>query len=122
MKNVLVDTDILIDFLRGKEKAKAFLYSLVKEPVVYISASTIAELHAGMKEHEREQTEDLVDSLNMVDVNREIVEKAGQYKRTLKTQALELDDCIIAATAFVKQAVLATGNIKHYPMHDIEKI
>jgi len=122
MKNVLVDTDILIDFLRGKEKAKAFLYSLVKEPVVYISASTIAELHAGMKEHEREQTADLIDSLNMVDVNREIVEKAGQYKRTLKTQALELDDCIIAATAFVKQAVLATGNIKHYPMHDIEKI
>lgn len=122
MKNVLVDTDILIDFLRGKEKAKAFLSSLVKEPVVYISALTIVELHAGMKEHEREQTADLIDSLNVVDVNREIAEKAGQYKRTLKTQALELDDCIIAATAFVKQAVLATGNIKHYPMHDIEKI
>jgi predicted nucleic acid-binding protein len=122
VKNVLVDTDVLIDFLRGKEKAKVFLSTLVKEPVVYISALTVAELYAGMKDHEREQTADLIDSLNVVAVNREIAEKAGHYKRTIKTQTLELDDCIIAATAFIKQAVLATGNLKHYPMHEIDKI
>jgi len=34
---------------------------------------------------------------------------------------LELDDCIIAATAFIKDAMLATGNVKHYPMTDIKK-
>lgn len=122
MKNVLVDTDVLIDFLRGKEKAKVFLSTLVREPVVYISALTVAELYAGMKDHEREQTADLIDGLNVIAVNREIAEKAGHYKRTLKTQTLELDDCIIAATAFINQAVLATGNLKHYPMHEIDKI
>jgi predicted nucleic acid-binding protein len=122
VKNVLVDTDVLIDFLRGKEKAKVFLSTLVREPVVYISALTVAELYAGMKDHEREQTADLIDGLNVIAVNREIAEKAGHYKRTIKAQTLELDDCIIAATAFINQAVLATGNLKHYPMHEIDKI
>jgi predicted nucleic acid-binding protein len=35
---------------------------------------------------------------------------------------LELDDCLIAATAFIENAFLATGNEKHYPMKDIKKI
>jgi predicted nucleic acid-binding protein len=74
-----------------------------------------------MKDHEKEKTAELIDSLNTVDVNREIAEKASEYKRHEKKQVLELDDCLIASTAFVKKAVLATGNAKHYPMTDIQK-
>jgi predicted nucleic acid-binding protein len=74
-----------------------------------------------MREHEREKTAGLIDSLNIIDVTREIAEKAGRYKREIKSQKLELDDCLIAATSFVHNAVLATGNGKHYPMADIEK-
>lgn len=43
-------------------------------------------------------------------------------KRTEKRQSLELDDCLIGATAFVTGAVLATENEKHYPMKDVKKI
>jgi len=77
--------------------------------------------HAGMKEHEREKTVALIESLHILDVTREIAERAGTYKRDENRQYLELDDCFIAATAFVMGAVLATGNGKHYPMEDIEK-
>lgn len=122
MKNTLIDTDILINFLRGREKAKEYLSSVIDDAMVYCSAITIAEIFAGMKEHEREKTEELLDSLNIVDVNREIAEKAGSYRNSIKSQSMELDDCIIAASAFVRQAVLATGNGKHYPMMDIEKV
>ncbi len=122
MKNILIDTDILINFLRGREKSKEFLSSVIDDAAVYCSAITIAEIFAGMKEHEREKTEELVDSLNIIDVNREIAEKAGSYKNSIKRQSMELDDCIVAATAFTKQAVLATGNGKHYPMMDIDKV
>ncbi|MBI5192698.1 MAG: type II toxin-antitoxin system VapC family toxin [Nitrospirae bacterium] len=122
MKNVLIDTDILINFLRGREKSKEFLSSVIDDAAVYCSAITIAEIFAGMKEHEREKTEELLDSLNILDVNRVIAEKAGRYKNSIKSQSMELDDCIVAATAFAKQAVLATGNGKHYPMMDIEKV
>lgn len=121
MKNVLVDTDILINFLRGREEAKDFLSSLLEESTIYCSVISVAEIHAGMKEHEREKTIELIDSLNIVEVTRDIAEKAGKYKREEKKQILELDDCFVAATAYIKGAVLATGNGKHYPMEDIKK-
>jgi len=42
MKNVLLDTDILINFLRGKEKAKEFLYLLIKDSaIINCSAITV---------------------------------------------------------------------------------
>ena len=122
MKNILIDTGILINFLRGDMKAKEFLSNLADDGTVYCSAITIAEIFAGMIENERKQTEELIDSLNIINVNKEIAEKAGSYKNRIKTQNLELDDYIIAATAFYKKAILATGNGKHYPMTDIEKI
>jgi len=121
MKTVLLDTDVLINFLRGREKARDYLLSLMGEADLCCSAVTVAEIHAGMKEHEQAKTVDLLDSLSIVDVTRGIAEKAGAYKRSIKSQGLELDDCIIAATAFVKGAILATGNDKHYPMRDIRK-
>ena len=85
------------------------------------SAVAVAEIHAWMKEHEWVKTTELIDSLTIIEVTRDIAEKAGAYKSTIRSQGLELDDCIIAATAFVKDAMLATGNVKHYPMTDIKK-
>lgn len=121
MRNVLVDTDILINFLRGKETAKKFLTLLLEDATVNCSVITVAEIYVGMKDHEKEKSDELIDSLNVIDVNREIAEKAGKYKKEGKSQSLERDDCLIAATAFVKEAILATGNEKHYPMSDIKK-
>lgn len=121
MKKYLIDTDVLIDFLRGKRKAKEYLESIVNDSVIYCSAITVAEIYAGMRKSEQEQTVNLIDSLNITDVTRKISEKAGIYKRDEKRQALELDDCIIAATAFENGAILAACNGKHYPMQDIKK-
>lgn len=122
MREVFVDTDILINFLRGREGAKNFLSSLINDSIIYCSVISVAEIFVGMKDHEKEKTNELLDSLNIVDVTREIAEKAGEYKKQEKKQLLELDDCLIAATVFIKRAVLATGNEKHYPMTDVKKI
>lgn len=122
MKTVIVDTDILINFLRGREKARKFLLSLAAEGVVCCSVITVAEICAGMKDHERASTMELIDGFHIINIDRAIAEKAGEYKRSEKKQKLELDDCFIAASAFEHNAVLATGNGKHYPMTDIEKL
>jgi tRNA(fMet)-specific endonuclease VapC len=121
MKRILLDTDVLINFLRGQEKTRDYLASVLEDADVCCSAVAVAEIHAGMKEHERRKTTELLDSLTIMDVTRDIAEKAGAYKRTIRSQGLDLDDCIIAATAFIQHAMLATGNIKHYPMTDIKK-
>ena len=121
MKNVLLDTDILINFLRGNARVREEISSLLDTSVLHCSVVTIAEIHAGMREHEREKTIELLDSLIPVDITLKIAEMAGHYKGTVKSQQLELDDCFIAASAVAKQALLVTGNGKHYPMSDIEK-
>ena len=120
MKDTLVDTDILIHFLRGRREAKDFLSSLLDRSQILCSSITVAEIFAGIRPGEEEKTRALVDNLLVLDVTREVAERAGQYRRTIRSQALELDDCLIAATAFVHRSVLATGNGKHYPMRDIE--
>lgn len=121
MKNIVLDTDILIHFLRGREEARDFLSSLIDEATLYCSVITVAEIFAGMREHERKKTEELLDSFNLIEITKEIAEKAGNYKNKIKSQTLELDDCLIASSAQSIGAILATGNIKHYPMTDIKK-
>jgi len=61
----------------------------------------------------------LLDGLVILPVTQDMAEVAGRFKRRTKTRRLELADCLIAATAFVEGATLATGNVKDYPMHDI---
>ncbi len=121
MSTVLVDTDILIHLLRGVQKAKAYLEAAAREGAVLCSAIAVAEIYAGMREREREKTDALLDSMEIVDVTKSIARKAGFYKASVKGRGLELDDCIVAATAFATKAVLVTGNGKDYPMSDIRK-
>ena len=45
MSAMLIDTDVLNDYLRGLEQAQNFIASLPEQ--VYISAITVAELHVG---------------------------------------------------------------------------
>lgn len=120
MKNTVVDTDILINFLRGKGKAKEFLSMLLEEANICCSAITVAEIAAGMRAAEEERTKALLDQIEVLAVTRDIAEKAGAYERSIRGHSLELDDCLVGATAFVHRAILATGNAKHYPMKDIK--
>ncbi len=138
---MLLDSDILIDLLRGKKEARDFLYSLPADSLHCCSAITVAEIHSGMGENERQKTTELIESMVVLPVTREIAEMAGKFKRefkggamsaqtnfpekgtrsrkpaeALKRLELELDDCLIAATAAVEGLELATRNKKHYPM------
>ena len=119
MPNVVIDTDILIDFLRGSETTKHFLRSVAEEATPCCSVITVAEIHAGMRSSEKKATQDLLDSLIILPVTREVAELAGRLKQTARHVRLELDDCLIAATALVEIATLATGNRRHYPFKSL---
>lgn len=115
MPSVVVDTDILIHFLRGSEVAKSFLRTVTGEAAPCCSVITVAEIHAGMRTSEKKATQELLDSLVILPVTREVAEVAGRLKQASRQIRLELDDCLIAATALLEGATLATGNRRHYP-------
>jgi len=119
MSKVVLDTDVLIDLLRGHEETRGFLRDLSGHSVPCCSVISVAEIYAGMRQEETASTADLLDGLVIVPVTREIAEAAGHFKRRSKSRRLELADCLIAATAFVEGASMATGNTKDYPMTEI---
>ena len=121
MRQIVVDTDVLILHLRGNESVRAILKEAAQDSLLCCSAITIGEIHAGMRDEEIEKTLKLLNSLAVIDVDRKIAALAGDYRRTIKSHQLELDDCLIAATCVINRATLLTCNIKHYPMQGIEK-
>jgi len=121
MRQIVIDTDVLILHLRGNESVCEMLRDVAQDSLLCCSAITIGEIHTGMRDEEREKTVKLLNSLAVIDVDRKIAALAGDYRRTIKSHHLELDDCLIAATCVVNKATLITGNIKHYPMQEIEK-
>lgn len=122
MSKVVIDTDLLIDVLRGREEVRGFLRNLTSRSIPCCSVISVAELYAGMRPEEQLATDQLLDALVIVPVNEEIGKLAGRYKREARGRRLELADCLIAATAYMEDATLATGNVKDYPISDITVI
>ena len=115
---MLVDTDILIDYLRGHPEAGAFLESRLDE--VSISAVSVAELYQGVREgRERTLLARMVSALTVLPLTTEIAERAGLFRRDHRaTTGCGLADCLIAATAARHGLELATLNGKHFTMLD----
>ena len=119
MKKILLDTCILIDYFRGKENAVSYLENLPCTP--YLSAASIAELYAGVREgKERHLLDTLVRYWQIIPLSTEIAQAGGQYRRDyFKSSGVGLIDGIIAATAIREKATLVTVNIKHFPMVEL---
>jgi len=112
----LLDTDVLIDYLRGHAEAVIYVEGLT-EPL-FMSAITMAELYAGVRDgEERAALDAFTSAFDVVPVEREIALKGGLYRRDYgKSHNTGLADAMIAATAELRQATLVTLNEKHFPM------
>jgi predicted nucleic acid-binding protein len=113
---MLLDTCILVDVLRGKSAALAFVTGLKTPPQV--SAVTLTELVAGCRNaKERRQVDSLLSHYSIHDIGRDIANLAGEYIRDFgASHGTDPIDALIAATAKVHGAPLATLNLKHFPM------
>ncbi len=115
-KTVIVDTDVMVDFLRGADQAVV----VIKEHAERIALSPIvvAELYAGVKgKREQETLDELVSIFRVINVTAEIAKSAGLLKRDYAaSHGVGLADAVIAATARSQNAELLTLNVKHYPM------
>jgi len=114
-RKLLIDTDVLVDFLRGFPKAVKYLKTHSEE--VLISAITVAELYAGVRDDERRHLADLISLFMVIPISQQIAEKGGLFKQQYhKTHGVGLADAIIAATSVIGGAELKTLNTKHFPM------
>jgi predicted nucleic acid-binding protein len=114
--SILVDTDVLVDFLRGHEQAVAFVNEFSSQ--IILSPIVVAELYAGVKGNaELTILDNFISLFRVVSLTAEIAKIGGLYKRDFgKSHGVGLADAILAATADAERADLRTLNVKHYPM------
>lgn len=115
-EQLLLDTDVLVDFLRGYSKAVAFVNKYSSR--IILSSIVVAELYAGVKgEKETEILNNFVSIFKVISVTSDIAKRGGLYKRDYgKSHGVGLADAIIAATCEAENAKLKTLNTRHYPM------
>lgn len=112
----LLDSDVLIDYLRGYAPARVLFAHLPADCAV--SAVSIAELHVGVREGaERKALALLLDTFLQIDLTGGIAAQAGLLRRDWgRSHGSGLNDALIAATALATKRVLLTLNAKHFPM------
>ena len=116
---VACDTSVLIDFLRGDERAVSLLAGRVAEgDELWGVVVTRSELLAGMRSGERRATQALLDSLRWRDVDLELADRAGELARRYRRShpGVELPDYLVAAGVDLLGATLLTLNTRHFPM------
>ena len=121
MKAALFDTNILMDYLKGKPEAISVVDSCLQEGrVLTCSLITKIELLSGARQGEEKVLHDFLDAFDRIGLDDSIAEVAGQYMNLFrKSHGINTADAIIAASAKVREAVLYTLNDKHFPMNDI---
>ena len=115
-ERLLLDTDVLIEYLRGRGRAVEYLESLSSD--LYLSVISVAELFAGARgdEEERSLTQFFL-AFTVLPVTEKVARLGGLYRRDFRpSHGTGLADALIAATAIENGANLVTFNRHHFPM------
>ena len=120
----VVDSDIIINFLRGHEITRHLLNNWSEEGLLAVSAVTHLEVYYGMKSSEVPATEAFLDGLQSIPVDVYIARRAGQLLSKIRSLGVTVGiaDAIIAATTLQLDVPLLTNNIRHYPFAGLKVI
>lgn len=115
-KTLLIDTDVLVDYLREFAPAVEYLESL--EDDLCTSSIVVAELYGGVREgRERQALDSLLSVFEIMPIEADLAERGGLLRRDYAPKhGTGLADALIAATAQQRGAELVTLNAKHFPM------
>jgi len=116
--SVLVDTSVLVDYLRGESDAATTLEAQRSSGLLHASEITRLEVLAGMRPSEEGATRTLLSTLRWHPVDEEIAELAGELRRKWLPSHRNIDSAAlaIAATAIYVECRLLTRNVKHFPI------
>ncbi|MEK7581695.1 MAG: type II toxin-antitoxin system VapC family toxin [Patescibacteria group bacterium] len=116
MNKFLVDSDIIIWYLKGREKEAELLEDLSKQGKLLFSVVTITEVRVGLTISPQKIISGLKDIFIPIDITPKIAELAGEFKQKYN---LDIADMLIAASAAITNSTLVTYNRKHFPMPQV---
>ena len=122
MSDYLLDSNVLIQHLRGHGPTTALLTRLAFEGQLGLAAISRTEVLAGMRPHERESTLRFLNALACYPLDVATADLAGDLISCYRRQGVTLDvpDALIAAIALNQGLVLLTYNPRHFPMPELQ--
>ncbi len=116
--SALVDTSVLIDYLRGHRGALKLLEGERVAAPLHASEITRLEVLAGLRAIEEDATRLLLSTFVWHPVDTVVAEEAGALGRQWLPSHHTIDaaDLAIAATAIQYGLRLLTCNVRHFPM------
>lgn len=111
---LLVDTDILIDYLKKVKPARALFAGGVAD--IYCSILSKKELliKPGLSSSERKKVINMLSKLKILKIDNEINNKYMLLLEKYGMHRVTMPDYIIAATAWAKDLPLLTRNKRHF--------
>ncbi len=114
----IIDTNVVIDVLRGNRDAVDVLRALISADDVAVSELTYLELLAGALQREQRALDQLMEAFVRLPVTDKVMERAGQLARrhAASHRGVDAIDYVIAATVIEHDGQLVTRNVKDFPM------
>jgi len=113
-----LDTDILIDFLRGKERAVKYVESMSKRIRLVTTVINAFELYYGAYKYKRdtEKLNEFLKSMEILPFTIIEAKKAAEIEANLESQGevVGLKDVLISSIAISNNCTIVTGNVKHF--------
>ena len=121
MPKYLLDSDVVIEWLRGNTRVVAWVHDRdAAGDFLAWSPVSIAEVYAGLRHSEEFVIGDLVQVLHCVELDERVGRKAGSYRRQYgQSHGVEVADALNAAAAHVHGLTLCSRNLRHHPMRDL---
>ncbi|MBS3053076.1 MAG: type II toxin-antitoxin system VapC family toxin [Candidatus Aenigmarchaeota archaeon] len=125
---ILIDTDILIDFLRGDKNTVELIKGISAKRLITTDINAFELYHGAYKsKNKREnlpEVENLLDSMELISTNRESMKKAAGLISDLdrKGSTIDIADLFIASLCITNSAMLLTHNKKHFERMGIKLI
>lgn len=118
---IIVDSNILINFLRGRKEEVELIKSLASEKILGTTDVNAFELYYGAYKSSRQDEElaavkGLLNSLFLVSTNEDSMEIAGKVMVNLEKRGKSIDmrDLFIGAICLTNSFPLLTKNKKHF--------
>jgi len=114
MSTFTFDTNVIIYYLKGDEKASRAIEEILNDnPSIYISTITEVELFGFPKitEIEAYQIEKILETVSIIPLDSKIARMAARIRQLYK---LKTADSVIAATALFTSSILVTRNVKDF--------
>lgn len=121
MKTCLLDSDIAIELLRGRNLLVAKQLASRSRDSVFLSTVTVAELMFGALRSRKSQENIVIcrrfcSAFQVAELDRDAAERSGIVRADLEERGERIGayDLLIAGTALARGHVLATHNLRHF--------